>query len=30
MENTEIAPEEITAYFGSKLDMYRVFTIDRK
>ena len=30
MENTEIAPEEIAAYFGSKLDMYRVFTIDRK
>ena len=30
MENTEITPEEIAAYFGSKLDMHRVFTIDRK
>ena len=30
MEAERIAPEELAVYFGSKQDMYQVFTIDRK
>ena len=30
MENKKVAPEELTAYFGSKLDMYNVLSVDRK